>query len=32
MQREVKKIREMMREENFKPSTQPATRPSNDDL
>jgi hypothetical protein len=30
--RELDKIREMMREEGFKPTTQPATKPSNPDL
>jgi hypothetical protein len=32
MQRVVKKIRQMMSEENFKPTTQPTTKPGNDDL
>jgi hypothetical protein len=30
--RELEKIREMMREEGFKPTTQPATKPANQDL
>jgi hypothetical protein len=30
--RELDKIREMMREEGFKPTTQPATKPANPDL
>jgi len=30
MQRELKKIREMMQEEGFKPTSQPATRPADD--
>lgn len=32
MQRELKKIREMMTEEGFKPTSQPATRPASEDL
>ncbi len=32
MQRELKKIREMMKEEGFKPTSQPATKPADDDL
>ncbi|MBV8780335.1 MAG: hypothetical protein JO353_02955 [Phycisphaerae bacterium] len=31
-QRELQKIREMMKEENFKPTTQATTRPANEDL
>jgi hypothetical protein len=30
--RQLDKIREMMREEGFKPTTQPTTKPANQDL